>query len=326
MRARSGSGGPASHRPAESSGLGPDAQEAARVSPAALARQSFPAGFEAAMVQQVSRLADDPPYQQLAEDIASRVSERSAFPSGGMAVLVERVRFANGAEAVHKIVRQEREADCEALASLVGGAIGAPVPAVYQASPRELYIEFMPGIVAMELVYSREEEQPYIDSWHGLLLGVLDASIDNWDRTVANWLIADDDTICGIDHSLAFIDPGEPDHRKGTVQPGEGAIRSAFSRRWLVQLDDRGVPGWKDNVLHPADVDLWLPRVLALEPDFEQRGYADHWRAVVGRLRAIRYHAKGPQPWVAAAALLSSPSQAPTATSSRPSRSRRRAR
>jgi hypothetical protein len=326
MPARRGSSStPVSHAPSEPSGLNPDA-EAAHVSPAGLARQSFPGGLEAARAGQLARLADDAPDHQLAAGIASRVSERIPFPSGSMAVLIERVRFTNGTEAVHKIVRQEREADCEVLSSLVGQAIGAPVPAVYQAGPRELYIELMPGVVAMEVLYSREEEQPYIDTWHGLLLGVLDATIDNWDRTVANWLVADDDTISGIDHSLAFIDPGELDPVNGTVEPGDGAIRSAFSRRWLVQLNDLGVPEWKDNVLHPADLDLWLPAVIALGPQFEQRGYAEHWQGVVGRLRAIRYHAKGPQPWVAAAALLNSPSQAPTARSSRASRSPRTAR
>ena len=106
-------------------------------------------------------------------------------------------------------------------------------------------------------------------------------------------------------------------------------LQLSLSSRSLTdtKLNDLGQPEWKDNVLHPADVDLWLSSVIPLQMHFLRRGYLGQWQAVVGRFRAIRSHAKGPQSWVAAAPkCLSSPSQEPTARSSRRSRSPRTAR
>jgi hypothetical protein len=243
-----------------------------------------------------------------------------------VAWLVERVTFANGTQAVRKVVCSEAEAHAEVLAALVGRTIGACVPAVHQDGPCELYMELMPGVPAVDLLRSRDQERPYVETWPGLLLGVLDAIIDNYDRTASNWIIADDGTVAGIDHAASFTDPGRPGPVPGTTEPGDGALRSAFARRWLAQPGRSGEPEWKDNVLNPADVDQWLRAVSALRPHFDQRGYAEQWQAVVGRLRAIRSNAKGPQPWLAARARLNSRSQTPRASSSRHSPSLRTAR
>jgi hypothetical protein len=243
-----------------------------------------------------------------------------------VARLVERVTFANGTRVVRKVVYSEAEAHAEVLASLVGRAVGARVPAVHQDGRCQMYLELMPGVPAVDLLRSRDQERPYVESWPGLLLGVLDAVTDNYDRTAANWIIADDGTIAGIDHAASFTDPGRPGRVPGTTEPGGGALRSAFARRWLVQPGCSNLPEWKDNVLHPADVDHWLRAVTALRPHFDQRGYAEQGQDVVGRLRAIRSHAKGPQPWLAARTRLSSRSQTPKASSSRPSTSMRTAR
>jgi hypothetical protein len=313
--------------PAAENARGP----AGLVSAVHLARQSFPDGLGLAGLPPRARpavrpVAADTFAQQLAEGIASGVAERISFPPGGLALLVERVRFGNGAEAVHKIVRLETEIDSEVLSSLAGRAIGALVPAVCQTGPREMYMELMPGRPAADLLRSRDQERPYVDTWHGLLLGVMDAITDNYDRNAGNWLIGDDGTIAGIDHTAALTEPGRPGAAAGTIEPGEGAIRSAFARRWFARRNGHGDPEWKDNVLHPADVDLWRPAILALQPQFEQRGYGDWWQAIIGRLRAIGSHAKGPHPWLATQTYLNSPSPALTARLSRPSPSRRTAR
>jgi hypothetical protein len=301
------------------------------VSAVQLARQNFPAGLGLAGLpppaQPAARpVAADLFSQRLAVGIVSGVADRISFPAGGLALLVERVRFRTGAEAVHKIARLETEIDSEVLSSLVGRAVGALVPAVCQTGPREMYMELMPGRPAVDLLRSRYQERPYVETWHGLLLGVMDAVTDNYDRNAGNWLIGDDGTIAGIDHTAALTESGRPGAVAGTIEPGEGAIRSAFARRWLARRNDLGDPEWKGNILHPADVDQWLPAILALRPQFEQRGYLDWWQAITGRLRAIRSHAKGSQPWLATPTYLNSPSPAPTARSSRPSPSRRTAR
>jgi len=327
MSARNGSGDkPASHGRSEPTGGRRLDDSGAGASPVELARQSFPGGLERALARQLSHTAGDPACRKLAQAVASGIDERIMLESGGLAVLIEWVKFANGTTAIRKIVSTEAEAHAEILSSLVGRAIGARVPAVYQARKCELYMEFMPGVPAVDVLATRDEEQPYVSSRDGLLLVALDAAIDNCDRHLGNWLIAEDGSISGIDHALALADGGQPGSTAGLVEPGEGSIRSPFARRWFIKLNDLGQPEWKDNVLHPADVDLWLSSVIPLQRHFLRRGYLGQWQAVVGRFRAIRSHAKGPQPWVAAAPKrLSSPSQEPTARSSRRSRSPRTA-
>jgi hypothetical protein len=318
---------PASAAAAGPGGAGDDCVADGCAAPVSLARQSFPSGpWPSAARPAAPQPGASPFRRRLAEGIGSGVSERVAFPSGAVARLVERVTFANGTQVVHKVVGTGAEAHAEVLASLVGHAIGARVPAVQQDGRCELYMELMPGVLAADLLHSRDQERPHVETWSGLLLGVLDAAIDNYDRTAANWIIAEDGTIAGIDHAASFTEPGRPGRVPGTTEPGDGAIRSAFARRWLAQPGRSGKPEWKDNVLHPADVDQWLRAIYVLRPHFDQRGYAEQWQAVVGRLRAIRSHAKGPQPWLAARTRLNSRPQMPKASSSRRSPSPRTAR
>lgn len=306
----------------------PPPSEASRaVTAASLARRNFPAGLDTSDAWIPSLQGSGSAFhQRLAEAIESGIDERRAFAGGSVAVLVELISFADGTEAVRKVVYAEVEVHAEVLSSLVGRAIGARVPAVHQAGRREMYMELMPGIPAVGLLTTLEDELPYVETWDGLLLGVLDAIIDNHDRNVRNWIVADDGTIAGIDHAASLIEVGRPGNVVGTMEPGPGVLTSSFARRWLISIDDHGLPVWKDNVLHPADVDQWLSAVLQIQPHFYRRGYAGEWQTVVGRLRAIRHHAKGPQPWLTAPTRHNSPSQEPTARSSRPSRSPRTAR
>lgn len=323
----SGFDSPASLAAAGSGGTGNDSRAPVQPAAVSLARRGFPSGLGPPAAQATVRQPAACPFQrQLADGIASGIAERVAFSCWAVARLVERVRFANGTQVVHKVVGTGAEAHAEVLASLVGHAIGAPVPAVHQTGRCELYIELMPGVAAVDLLHRRDQERPYVETWYGLLLGVLDAIIDNYDRTAANWIIAGDGTIAGIDHAASFTEPGRPGQVPGTTEPGHGAIRSAFARRWLAQPDSSGEPEWKDNVLHPADVNQWLRGVTVLRPHFDQRGYAEQWQAVVGRLRAICTHAKGPQPWLPTPTRLNSRSPTPKVNSSRHSPSLRTAR
>jgi hypothetical protein len=297
------------------------------VTAAGLARRDFPAGLDTSTTwiasPQDSRSAF---HQRLAEAIESGIDERRAFSGGAIALLVELVTFADGTKAVYKVVHTEAEVHAEVLSSMIGRAIGARVPEVHQVGRREMYMEFMPGRPAVDVVLTLNGQMPYVETWDGLLLGLLDALIDNRDRHVGNWIIADDGTISGIDHTVALIEIGRRGQGAGMVEPGTGALSSPFARRWLLTIDERGMPTWKDNELHPADVDQWLSAVLELQPHFYRRGYAGGWQTVVGRLRAIRHHAKGPQPWLTTPQRQNSPSPIPTARSSRPSRSPRTAR
>src|ERR1035441_1917368 len=109
-----------------------------------LARLSFPAGLApAARVRSAaSHGSVEPSHQRLVEAVASGVAAPPIeFPGGTVARLVERVRFRNGTEAVHKMVYSEAEVDAEVLSSLVGRALGARVPAVHQTGHCEMYME-----------------------------------------------------------------------------------------------------------------------------------------------------------------------------------------
>lgn len=251
----------------------------------------------------------------------SGVAEVTIFDSGVLTRLVERVKFRNGLEAVHKVVNRRDTADSEALCSLVGRAIGAPVPAVVQIGAREIYMELMPGRPASELLKSRDQGLAYFQTREGLLLGVLDAITDNLDRNASNWLIADDGSISGIDHSIIAIGTWHPGSEPGTVEPG--VCQSPFARHWLVRREHGRPAEWAPNVLHPSEVDTWLAAVAPLRREFTGRGYAVWWEAITGRLRAIRSHAEGTQPWLAAPAPRNFSSPQPTARRSPPSPSPR---
>lgn len=304
------------------------ATPATQAAAADLARQSFPAALKPSGTQAGAPSVRTRTFtRSLAQGLASGVAERTRFPAGSVAEVVERVRFGNGTQVVYKVVRLAAEADGEVLSSLVGRAIGAPVPAIAQVGQHELYIELMPGRPAAEVLKTRGEEKPYLQTRNGLLLGALDAIIYNVDRNAGNWLIGDDGTIAGIDHSTVVSEAGCPGISQGTIEPGSGAHQSPFARYWFLRRrDDASYPEWSTNVLHRSDVDTWLRAVSSLQPEFVTRGYADWWQAITGRLRAIRSHARGPEPWLAAQKLPNSRSPERMTPSSRRSRSPRTAR
>src|ERR1039457_2365821 len=123
--------------------------------------------------------------------------------------------------------------------------------------------------------------------------------------------------------------------RSGPYSPSAGSpaaatavtrngAKTSFTR--VARRGDSGDPEWIDNVLHPAELDRCIRAILALPPHFDERGYPEWWRAVTGRLRAIRTHAKGGQPWLATRTRLNSRSPGPAARPSRRSPSPRTAR
>ena len=106
-----------------------------------LARLSFPAGLGPAARARsaASHGSAEPFHQRLGEAVASGVAARIEFPGGTVARLVERVRFRNGTEAVHKVVYVEAEVHAEVLASLVGRALGARARSASGRSPRDVH-------------------------------------------------------------------------------------------------------------------------------------------------------------------------------------------
>lgn len=236
---------------------------------------------------------------QISDGIASGIAETQHIVDKGGSDLVERVRFNNGTQAVHKILEHSSLADAEYLVSIFGRAIHAPVPAVLRTNPNEVYIQMMPGRPALvALKESQEAAIPYVTSPDGLMLGIVDATTANDDRHFGNWLIDDDDRVYGIDHAEVDTSAGVTGNDgRQLILPGGGCSSSPFAKYWLVE-GGRDAENWKDNALNPADVQHLAASAQPLAREFINRGYEAWWQAILGRLEAIEFHAKGEQPWL----------------------------
>lgn len=141
--------------------------------------------------------------------------------SGGYQSTVEFRRYSDGTrmaykqthETESKLLTPEYTARAEAQASLVGQAIGAPVPAAVldPDNPRSVlmeYIEsrnyppqFIPGLGAATRVDAVRRAR---DTPEGRMLGLLDTLVGNTDRHHGNVIITPDGDAVGIDQGLAL--------------------------------------------------------------------------------------------------------------------------
>lgn len=235
----------------------------------------------------------------LAEGLASGIDESRSLSGGFETQVLEKVRFRNGVQAIRKVSFEPMNADAEFLVSLVGLAIGAPVPHVLKTDEREVYMEVMPGRPAVTVLpdSSSEATEPYTHTPGGLLLAVLDSVTANNDRHAGNWLITEDRGVAGIDHGDVDLGIGIPDG-SGMILPGEDIAESVFAKYWFIQEESHSA-GWKENPLHVDDVRFLVNAVMPLEDEVIERGYDEWWLAMLGRFEAIEYHAKGLAPCLA---------------------------
>lgn len=256
-------------------------------------RLDFPNSFK-------SRAKTHSATPTLTDGIASGIERRYPISGGFDTPLVEKVKFHNDTEAIHKILQEKNSADAEYLVSLVGLAIGAPVPRVIKTDEREIYMELMPGRPAVTVLPDASDEaaKPYARTRDGLLLALLDAIAANNDRHTGNWLIDSGGSIAGIDHGDVDLGTGVPDTDE-FILPGKGVAESIFARYWLVEERCDSVH-WKDNPLHSEDVRALLDAVMSLHDEIAGRGYNGWWHAMMGRLEAIHHHARGRSPCLAA--------------------------
>jgi hypothetical protein len=266
--------------------------------------------------------------RELQEGVASGIAERVKPALGGTTSLVDQVRFNTGTWAIEKRFTEEQPADLphrEVLGSLVGRFIPAPVPVVIQTGQRELCMELMPGMTALEahlrqlmrfppLIGTSEERRAYVqaarDRFHrglvrtraGLSIAVFDSVVNNVDRHLGNVIVKRRSPIefeitgaidnAGSIESLDYLSLGE----SGSFRPAMGAEESIFARHWLLS-PQMGIRHWKENLLHPKDVDHWLNGVEEMRGEFQSRGLPRWWEGIAGRLYAIGLHAKGTRRW-----------------------------
>jgi hypothetical protein len=239
--------------------------------------------------------------------------------SGGKMGTVEAILNGDGSTLVVKIMNDvttimgpgfdpDRQADAEQLASILGRAIGAPVPRVLRTDVDEVYMEHVDGQSAAELYgqigegLSDAEAKAFHDSVNarigdqvdtvaGLRLGLLDVMIGNWDRAnPSNWKATPDGPV-GLDHAVAWSDGSE-----AIDPPGHDAI-GPFALHFvdLVPGDSRWSAGtdWAKNELSPEDVDWLRKRLADVEDDFVVVGRHDWWEFARDRLEAVAEHARG---------------------------------
>jgi hypothetical protein len=238
-------------------------------------------------------------HRQLVEDLASGIEYTTLIsgsitgaPKESSSLLVERAHLGNEAVAIHKVFNTVEEADKEEIIALVGQAYDARIPPVVRTEENEVYVGFIHGRPAATLAETGLM-MPYVASWHGMLLALVDSVTGNWDRNPANWFIDIDDVVAGCDHASAEMLTENP-HLGGETPPVNRTSESIFARHWFITRDPPYADEWKNNPLHPSDVDHWISCTEDLYTAFDQR--ADWFEAIIGRLEAIRAHAKGPRP------------------------------
>lgn len=223
--------------------------------------------------------------------------------SDGGGSYTQRVVWNDGRRVVVKGGGATRDTDAEYLASLVGQAVGAPVPEVLRISSQTVWMGHVSGDSGMMVAQKRgldpyevtdDWEEIWADQEPGWRLGLLDVLIMNEDRHHGNWLFEDPSdpaSIVGIDHGRAWwvadrLRPVEPGERPIGLKPDWTAIRRA--------VYDGAVPhGWRTDRTTLQEVQQMDARIRALEPEFlalDRGRWFDHtlaaWDSFVAAMQA----------------------------------------
>jgi len=222
------------------------------------------------------------------------VSEPMRGGASGGARLRE---YADGTRLVAKTLQWNDHALNEIEVSLIGRAIGAPVPTVVPDSIEDdqVLMEYIVGDTAVRRLsgfsgsqYWEERAKlttQYARTDPGILLGLLDLITGQGDRNAGNWIITPFGMPVGIDHTAAF-DPDSFDPE--LLEPpyhDSGFAREIFTEQVV------GGRRYTDNPMHPEDIDLAIKRIDQLLDDglIRQSTHA----LTTGVLMQARRHAKG---------------------------------
>ncbi|WP_433180107.1 hypothetical protein [Actinoallomurus sp. CA-150999] len=230
----------------------------------------------------------------LRRSVESGVKEDLTQPLGGKdAWSTDHVWFEDGTDGVRK--RGDIEMmDQEELVSITGQAIKAPVAAAFRKNAQEVYLEFLDGRLAsvahpgIEVMPKRLRQ--YQDTLGGRLLGVLDKITGNMERNSNGWMVRDDGTPVGFDHSRASFSDEVPNTR----------FHPFLST--LIEKTGAGPARWLPNDFHPADIALLKEQVQSVRPHFVERDRVEWHDHMLRELDEIGRHAKGKTPLLAGAA------------------------
>jgi GNAT superfamily N-acetyltransferase len=260
----------------------------------------------------------------LEQRVGTGVVESSAVkPEQGVSAVVRRVQLEDGSFAYRKAVHpgEGSSLDTEYLANRVGQAIGAPVPAVFRANARTLFLEDIEGTLGREAGLTEEFIATDPDA---RLIGLMDALIGNSDRAAwsANTIVRDG-KIIAIDNAPAQVitEAGRfrldlPKDHRGVPLPGQDTrgsdhfaerfidvgpegrgvrpkIGAEFDRNDLRGFDDSLVDVWREgNDLTPVEVATMRQRLEALRPEFVELKKGAWLDYIEARLDAIASHSR----------------------------------
>ncbi len=249
---------------------------------------------------------------RLAAALASGIVEDKKTATG-LVAQTSRVKFGDGTKAIRKIsgdvtsdlspgqvsLSAKAQVDAEVLASRFGQALGVPAPGVHRVSDTEIVMELAGSASAWSRVFkgsgknSGEKLDPWVNSRQGILLGLMDTVMGNYDRHAENWRVDKDGTIRPIDHGLAW------NTRKGVTTPDEFGYALAATNPFAAHFGEeavvRGAFGaqWKNNPLHPDDVPVLRAKLEGLRADFDAAGRSDWLDDAMVRVDVIARYATG---------------------------------
>lgn len=223
------------------------------------------------------------------EDLARKVEELDVVEtrklSGGASAQTDLITLADGTRLVRKRALASdpggQDNDGEQVASILGRALGIPVPRVYRRD-KDLFMEYVPDSRVAAEADSSEVEQA-VASDDGKRIGLLDVLLMNADRNSGNWLLADGRPV-PIDHGLAYAFLDFP----GTVDLANGPFADHYRVR-----PDAEAPELIDNPLTRADIETARRAIEPLREDFAHLSRLEWYDHAMGMLDRLAEHATG---------------------------------
>lgn len=222
------------------------------------------------------------------EDLAASVNDprpprSTRILTGGVSAETELVELADGRKVVHKVAGNP---NAEQAASIIGRALGLPVPRVYRDEPGGVYMDYVANARTFDEIRAVEHNAgelraKVVDSDEGRLIGLFDVLIANADRNGGNWMVGADGRVVPIDHGHAF-----PSMIAGTgrIRPHPIAL-GPFAERLM-----QGGGSWVQHDFTQADIQEARRRLEAVRPDLAHFGaerWLDYGLAVLDKLEPL---------------------------------------
>ncbi|MEV0148008.1 MULTISPECIES: hypothetical protein [unclassified Nonomuraea] len=237
-----------------------------------------------AVPMDVSRPARDLPHGPIDEAALKARLERErpivSYLDAGQHGVVQTARFpSDGLVLIRKLHTYGQVTLIkDLLASLVGRAIGAPVPHIVRDpfNREAVYMQVVDG-TPVEKMSARELER-YLNGEPGSRLGLLDALVSNTDRRRLNWHGHGGENLTGLDLSRTF----------SFAEERVEFAQNDFSHHYM---DVEG--GWIDNARTRAEMEAITDEIVALRPEFERTRRLHWYESMLDNLYQVSWHAMG---------------------------------